>query len=258
MELSERQAEIADLVREHEFMSVDALSEQFSVTTQTIRRDLVALCDYGLGRRSHGGIKRLMNSGNLSYGSRQILARGAKQAIAREVATQIADNSSLAFSIGTTPEVVAEALVKHDRLRVFTNNLNIAMIACTNPSFEVNIVGGRLRNNDRDILGMELEKFFSCYMVDVGIFGVAGVSEDGTLLDFYEQEVSARDLIRQNSRQSFLVLDHSKFGRRAHVRAGQISEVTKVFCDAPPPDNILEILDKSGTELVVCPGVNNR
>ena len=258
MELSERQAEIADLVRENEFMSVDALSEQFAVTTQTIRRDLVVLCDHGLGRRSHGGIKRLMDSGNLTYGSRQILARGAKQAIAREVAKQIADNSSLAFSIGTTPEVVAEALIKHSLLRVFTNNLNIAMLACTNPTFEVNIVGGRLRNNDRDILGVELEKFFSSYMVDIGIFGVAGVSEDGTLLDFYEQEVSARDLIRKNSRQSFLVLDSSKFGRRAHVRAGQISEVSKVFCDAAPPDKILRILEESQTELVICPGVGNR
>ncbi|MFQ5466919.1 MAG: DeoR/GlpR family DNA-binding transcription regulator, partial [Kiloniellaceae bacterium] len=210
MDLSERQAEIADLVREHEFLTVKALSERFDVTTQTIRRDLSTLCDHGLARRRHGGIARLVDSGNLTYGSRQILARGAKQAIAREVAHHVPNGASLAFSIGTTPQIVAEALLKHERLRVFTNNLNIAMLSCANPTFEVNIVGGRLRNNDRDVLGAGMDNFLSSYMVDIGIYGVAGVGEGGTLLDFYEEEVRARKLIRENSRMTFLVFDHTK------------------------------------------------
>jgi DeoR family glycerol-3-phosphate regulon repressor len=254
VDLSERQAEIAELVREHKFLTVEALSERFDVTTQTIRRDLNTLCDHGLGRRHHGGIARLVDSGNLTYGSRQILARDAKQAIAREVARHVPNDSSLAFSIGTTPQVVAEALLSHERLRVFTNNLNIAMLSCANPTFEVNIVGGRLRNSDRDILGAGLEDFLSSYMVDIGIYGVAGVGEDGTLLDFYEEEVRARKLIRENSRMTFLVLDHTKFGRAAHVRGGHIGEATKVFCNARPPESILDVIAQSDTELVICQG----
>ncbi|MDH3741414.1 MAG: DeoR/GlpR family DNA-binding transcription regulator, partial [Hyphomicrobiales bacterium] len=128
MQLSERQAEIAELVREHGFLTVDAMSEHFCVTTQTIRRDLNTLCDHGLARRRHGGIESSVKSGNLAYDSRQILARDAKQAIGREVARQIPNGSSLAFSIGTTPQVVAESLLEHDSLRVFTNNLNVAML----------------------------------------------------------------------------------------------------------------------------------
>ncbi len=252
MDLSERQAEITELVREHGFLTVGALSERFDVTTQTIRRDLNILCDRGLGRRRHGGLEPLADTGNLTYGSRQILARGAKKAIAREVARHVPDGASLAFSIGTTPQVAAEALLQHERLRVFTNNLNIAMLSCANPTFEVNIAGGRLRNSDRDILGMG--NFMSSYMVDIGIYGVAGVGEDGTLLDFYEEEVRARELIHKNSRKTFLVLDHTKFGRAAHVRGGYIGEATKVFCNAHPPADILEILDNSGTQLVVCGG----
>ncbi|PLX41509.1 MAG: DeoR family transcriptional regulator [Hyphomicrobiales bacterium] len=254
MNLSERQAKIADLVRENGFLSVDALSGRFDVSTQTIRRDLNILCNFGLARRRHGGIEPTSDSGNLTYGSRQILARSAKQTIAREVAKHIPDGASLAFSIGTTPQLAAEALMHHDNLKIFTNNLNIAMLCCANPSFEVNIAGGRLRNSDRDILGPGLEPFLSSYMVDVGIYGVAGVSERGTLLDFYEEEVRARELIRANSRQTFLVLDHTKFKRVAHVRGGLISEASKVFCDAPPPQGILDILDGSDTELVICDG----
>ena len=252
MELSERQAEIADLVREHGFLSVDKLSERFEVTTQTIRRDLNRLCDHGIARRRHGGIETTTSVGNLAYESRQILARLAKQTIAREVAQHIGDDASLAFSIGTTPELVAEALLRHNNLKIFTNNLNIAMLSCRNPSFEVTIAGGRLRNGDRDILGDGLEAFLSAFMVDIGIYGAAGVAEDGTLLDFHAEEVQARRLIRQNSRQTFLVLDYTKFSRAAHVRGGNIGEATKVFCDRRPPDHILNILEGSGAQLIVC------
>ena len=252
--LSERQVQIAELVRDEGFLTVDVLAEKFRLTTQTIRRDLNALCDHSLVRRRHGGVEPPPETGNLAYGSRQILARREKQAIAREVAKHVPNGASLTFSIGTTPELVAEALLHHEGLRVFTNNLNIAMLACSNPEFEVLIAGGRLRNSDRDILGTGIEGFFASYMVDIGIFGVAGVGENGTLLDFYEGEVRARQLIRENSRSTFLVLDHSKFHRTAHVRGGDIREVTKVFCDAPPPDRIVEMLAESGSELVICGG----
>ena len=95
-------------------------------------------------------------------------------------------------------------------------------------------------------------------MVDIGIYGAAGVAEDGTLLDFYEEEVEARRLIRNNSRQTFLVLDQSKFGRLAHVRGGKISEATKVFCDARPPEHIVRLLADSRSELVICGEDNSQ
>ena len=252
LQLSERQVEIAEMVRDHGYLTVDVLAERFDLTTQTIRRDLNTLCDFGLARRRHGGIESSIKTGNLTYESRQILARAAKQWIAREVARHVPNNASLAFSIGTTPQVVAEGLLHHDSLRIFTNNLNIAMLCCNNPTFEVNIVGGRLRNGDRDILGRGMEDFFSSYMVDIGVFGAAGVSEDGTLLDFHDEEVQARKLIRANSRETFLVLDSSKFSRTAHVRGGNIGEASKVFCDRPPPDNIMDVISRSNAQLIVC------
>ena len=252
VELSERQAEITERLREQGFLAVETLAEDYRVTTQTIRRDLRTLCDHGLARRRHGGIERPPEGGNLAYVSRQILARSAKQAIAREVAQNIPDYASVAFGIGTTPEVVASALLQHKGLRIYTNNLNVAMLACTNPNFEVNIAGGRIRNSDNDTLGPDIENFFSSYLFDFGIYGVAGVGERGTLLDFYDEEVRARRLINENSRESFLVLDHSKFGRTAHVRGGQIGEASKVFCDEQPPKQIVEALEKSGSQLVIC------
>ena len=125
-------------------------------------------------------------------------------------------------------------------------------LACANPTFEVTVAGGRLRNEDRDVMGTGMETLFGAYKVDIGIYGVAGVDEDGTLLDFYEEEVLARQLIRENSRKAFLVLDHTKFGRAAHVRGGRIDEATRIFCDRTPPREILGVLKRSGVQLNVC------
>jgi len=257
MTLTERQVQIAEMIRETDFLDVESLSDRFKVTTQTIRRDLNTLCDQGLARRRHGGVEKPLNTDNLTYSSRLILNNAAKKAIAREVARAIPNGASLAFSIGTTPEVVAEALLGHEALTIFTNNLNVAILACSNPSFEVTIVGGTIRNGDLDILGAEVSDFFAAYKVDFGIYGVAGVDEDGGLLDFHAHEVAARQAIRENCRQSVLVLDAGKFSRRAHVRGGRIEEADLVFCDRRPPEGIVERLAAGDATLTVC-GPNGR
>jgi DeoR family glycerol-3-phosphate regulon repressor len=251
--LNPRQAMIAEMLCHHDYFNVDELSSKFGVTSQTIRRDLQVLTEKGIARRRHGGVERLVLTQNQTYISRQVINSSAKHRIAAELARHIPDDVSLAFSIGTTPEVAAQALLQHKNLRVVTNNLNIAMLMTTNPTFEITIAGGRVRNDDRDIIDSSAEKLFASYRVDYGIFGVAGVDEDGSLLDFHEQEVITRQTIQKNCRQSFLVLDHSKFSRLAHVRGGFIGNVSKVFCEQKPPLQIMQILEESPTELVICP-----
>ncbi|MXN65482.1 DeoR family transcriptional regulator [Stappia sp. GBMRC 2046] len=252
MDISERQAEIAELVQAQGFLSVESLAERFGVTTQTIRRDVNGLCELGILRRTHGGVEPPPAMHNIHYRTRQILNLPAKQLIAATVAEYVPNDVSLAFSIGTTPEIVMQALMNHEALRVYTNNLNVAMAASANPGFDVTIVGGRLRHGDRDILGPATQSFFDSYKFDIGIFGVAGVDEDGTLLDFHEDEVLSRQAIRENSRRSFLVLDHTKFTRPAHVRGGHIGDVSHVFCDRRPPEAILKMLKSSNTTVVIC------
>ena len=51
MQLTERQAQIAEMVRQQDFIRVEDLAIQFGVTTQTIRRDLNLLCTRGIALR---------------------------------------------------------------------------------------------------------------------------------------------------------------------------------------------------------------
>ncbi|ODV11796.1 MAG: DeoR family transcriptional regulator [Rubrivivax sp. SCN 70-15] len=242
---------ILERVRRQGFQSVENLAQQFGVTTQTIRRDVNLLCERGLCRRRHGGIDMPPVAENMAYAQRQVLNHDAKLRIARCVACLVPDEASLFLGIGTTPEQCARALVHKRHLRVMTNNLHAALALSCNPSCELTIAGGRLRNLDCDVIAGEAHGFFRSFAVDIGIYGVGGVGDDGSLLDFDHDEAHMRGELERHCRQRFLVLDRSKFGRGATVRAGHITEASVVFTDGPVPPAIEELLSRAGVRLVV-------
>ncbi len=258
----DRQAWILELVREEGFASIEHLATHFAVTQQTIRRVVNGLCDQGLLRRIHGGISLPVQNQNLAYQSRQGLNLNAKRRIARAVAQFIPDNASLMIGLGTTPEYVALALahpLEHPlahrkNLRVMTNSLSVATAFAHNPDVEITFTGGTLRPRDRDIIGEAAVSFFSKFKADFGIFGVGGIDHDGTLLDFYLGEVEARQAIAANSRSMLLVADHSKFGRNATVRGGDLDEIHHFFTDEPiPPSFRMATGQRAGTVHVAGP-----
>lgn len=245
-----RQMAIAEMLRSRDFISVEELAAHFAVATQTIRRDLVALCDQGVARRRHGGIESLARSGNLTFKDRRVLNREAKQTIAAAVASQVSDGEAISLGIGTTTQFVAEALLQHRQLKIVTNNLPLAVMVGQNSDFSLAIAGGSVRGGDLDVCGSTVDAFFASYKVDIAIFGVGGIDEDGSLLDFSEEEVRAREAMLRNCRRSYLVLDSSKFTRPAHVHGGRIDQVTAVFCETEPPAAIRQMLAEAGVQLV--------
>ncbi|TDK50161.1 DeoR/GlpR family DNA-binding transcription regulator [Antarcticimicrobium luteum] len=247
---SERQRDILTRVRGAGHVTIDALAQAHSVSTQTIRRDANALCAAGALRRLHGGVA-LPQAGNILYNARRMLNETAKRAIGAAFSGRVPSAASLAVSIGTTPEFAIHSLQGQTDLTIVTNNLNIAIFACDREGWTVQVPGGAVRAGDRDVLGPQVEAFFGRYRVDFGVFGVAGVAEDGTLLDFTEEEVAARLAILRNCRRSVLLLDRTKFGRVAHVRGGQITEVDEVICDQPLPAVVAAQLAREGVTIKI-------
>lgn len=247
--LNQRQEEIIDLVRRQGFVGIDALAGHFSVTQQTIRRDINQLCEQALLRRYHGGAGLPSSVENLSYRSRQVMCLEEKQRIAEHASRRIPDQASLFINIGTTTEEVAKELLNHTGLRVITNNLNVAAILRGNPSFEIIIAGGVVRQRDGGITGEATIDFIRQFKVDYGIIGISSIDADGTLLDFDYHEVRVAQAIIDNSRQVYLVADISKFERCAMVRLGHISQVNALFTDQPPPAQIVELLKETNVAL---------
>ena len=251
MNLNQRQEEILELARQQGFVGIDELANRFSVTQQTIRNDINQLCEKKLLRRYHGGASLPSSVENVSYHSRQVLCLEEKRRIAQHVSKRIPDQASLFINIGTTTEEVATALLIHDKLRIITNNLNVAKIVSGNPAFEVIIAGGAVRNRDGGIIGEATIDFINQFKVDFGVIGISGIEADGTLLDFDYQEVRVAQAIIANARKLFLVADHTKFGRSAMVRLGHLSQIDVLITDRHPPAAMAQALRAIDIEVVV-------
>jgi DeoR family glycerol-3-phosphate regulon repressor len=89
------------------------------------------------------------------------------------------------------------------------------------------------------------------FRVDIGIIGVSSIDEDGTLLDYDYREVRVAQAIIEQSREVWLAADHSKFGRRAVVRLGHISQIDKFFTDLPVPEPMAEVFRAAEVDVIV-------
>ena len=245
-----RHERIIQLVKQHGYMSIDALAKELDVTPQTIRRDINMLAEEDILRRYHGGAGLGSNSvQNEDYAKRKVWNQQEKDRIASLVAEHIPNNSSLFMNIGTTVESVARSLLNHSGLKIITNNLNVASIFSGHEQFEVTIAGGTVRQRDGGIIGEATIDFIRQFKVDYAVMGISGIDEDGTLLDFDYREVRVAQAMIEHARKIFLVADHSKIGRNAVVKLGHISQVTAMFTDLQPPETLMQQIEHAGVQL---------
>ena len=246
----DRHEKIYQLILSKGFVTIENLAEEFKMTPQTIRRDINMLSDEGMIVRYHGGAGP-SSTENMEYNQRKVLYLKEKQEIAKLVAKHIPNNASLFINIGTTTEEISKALCNHQRLRVITNNLNVATILSRNENFEIITTGGLIRHRDGGIIGPLTIDCIQQFRVDIGIIGISGIDMDGTLLDFDYREVRASRAIIDNSRKVFLAADHTKFGRNAMVHLGNISDIDAMFTDRQPPAALRKILKEASVEVYV-------
>jgi len=253
-----RQTQLLDLVQAQGYASIEYLAETFSVTLQTVRRDVQRLAEAGLLSRFHGGV-RLPSSTteNIAYRQRQALSLDGKNRIARAVAASVPHGCSLLMNIGTTIEAIARELRQHRGLRVITNNLNVALIMSDNTDCEVIVTGGVVRGVDRGIVGEATVEFIRQFKVDIGLIGISGIEGDGTMRDFDYREVKVAKTIIEHSREVWLAADSTKFNRPAMVELAHLSHIDRLFTDAPPPRSFADLLEQSGVECTIADDLSN-
>jgi DeoR family transcriptional regulator, glycerol-3-phosphate regulon repressor len=247
---SERQNEILSLARAHGRVLVEELAERFSVSPQTIRKDLNVLCEARLLGRMHGGASLASGIENLEYEARRKMAALAKEAIGRAAASLIPDGASLFINIGTTTEAVSAALADRTGLMVITNNINVANRLRIRPGIEVIIAGGVVRPSDGGIVGEAAVDFIRQFKVDFAVIGVSAIDDDGALLDFDYREVKVAQAILANARHVVLVADASKFERSAPVRIAHLSNVHSFVTDRCDKEEIRRICTEHSIRLV--------
>jgi DeoR family transcriptional regulator, glycerol-3-phosphate regulon repressor len=108
-----------------------------------------------------------------------------------------------------------------------------------------------VRARDRGIVGEATIDSISQFRVDIAVIGISAIDLDGTLLDFDYREVKVAQTIIRHARQVFLAADHSKLGRPAMARLGDMRDIDAFFTDLPPPAELAAVMALTSTRLVI-------
>ncbi|PML78859.1 DeoR/GlpR family DNA-binding transcription regulator [Enterovibrio norvegicus] len=229
MEVTDRQRQILDYIHRNGNVQVEELAEMFSITTQTVRRDVNALSEKGLARRVHGGVSLPAVLTNTTYQFRYDLESGVKKALAHRVASEIPDGATVFIGIGTSATYVAQYLSGMKQLRVVTNNLQVLRILENAPGVEVLITGGLVRSDHQDVVGSSVLQFFDAFEADIGIVGCGSISSTQVAMEHEIQEADVSKAIIANARECWLMADASKWERFASVKVASLSCFSRIF-----------------------------
>jgi DeoR family glycerol-3-phosphate regulon repressor len=250
--LSGRQRDILALIETDGTQYIEDLAARYQLTTQTIRRDINALCDLGFARRFHGGVSAPVEGINISINARAALNSAAKQRIGRRIAEAVEPGSTIFMGIGSTVQFVAKALRDHQDLTVVTNNIDVALTLSETPHIEVHMTGGLLRHNDRDVVGADVPRFFEEFFASYAIIGAGALHPNNGVLDFSYSEAQITAALIENSRTAILAADRSKWTRAASVKVVPFSKIGFLYTDEVPDSEAEEALAAAGTQLVIC------
>ena len=236
--LSHRQKSIVDWVQKNGYASIERMAEQFDVSAQTIRRDVIELSERRILQRHHGGASLPAGFDSLDYNIRQINNAEEKKRIGTSVAKKISDGASIFIDIGTTTEAVAKALINHKGLRVITNHMVVASILCEKTDFDIILTGGMVRNRDRALTGEDTSDFLKKFKVSYAILGIGSITSDGQLLDYDYRDFHVSKTAMEISETKFIVADHSKFNNDAMIQTAHFSDIDAIFTDLDPKEDI--------------------
>ena len=239
----ERRQRILAVLRAEGRVLVGNLSELFSVSQITIRKDLDVLQERGLVQRSHGGALPAYSDALLdpTVQEKQKLHTAEKERIAAAAVKLVREGSCVMLDSGTTTAAIALELRKLSSLTIITNAIDIAA-DLANTNFEVILTGGTLRKNSFSMVGPIAEDFLKEVHADILFLGVDGFDLEIGLTTPNLLEARVNRAMASSSHQVVAVCDSTKFSRRSMSRIMPVTEVHHVITDTGLPESIAEAL----------------
>ena len=244
-----RQDEILSRLRLAGTVSVEELAESFSVSRETIRRDLKSLAKRGRLDVVHGGASR--RSSETALVKRLGENPDGKAAIGRAAAELVEDGMVVLLDSGATTLKVAEALAGKSDLTIATNSLPIALVMCRVPGTRVHMLGGEVDCMDEAAFGIEVMEALERFRFDLAFVGAAGISEDGEVTDFTRVAAEQRSRMLRAAKRAYLVADGSKFGRLTPIRIPDTERAAGLIVDIAPPASMSEGFQARGMDVIV-------
>jgi Transcriptional regulators of sugar metabolism len=241
----ERRNQLAQILMWEGSLRVNEMANKFSVSTETIRKDISYLEEIGIAKKSHGGAL-IINDGIFShFSTRSVRNVDAKNRIAAKALEYIPENGVIFIDIGSTAMTIAKQLISHSNLSIITNSLVVANIL-SNSSNPVYVLGGRLNGANMSLLGLWAIDALNSINPDVAFLGTSGFQDFSGPTTGSFDESEARKKVVQISKKSIVIADSSKF----HEKTGLVSysswdDIDMLITDNGAPKESLESLKEN-------------
>ena len=254
MYAAERQHAIVDLIKRRGRMSVSDLSQQFSVTTETVRRDLSSLENLRLVRRVHGGAIAADAITVIEAGlsDRDLSHPEEKDRIAAAAVEQLPiGDATILMDAGSTTVRLSELFPLDRRLTVVTHSVTIALRLAAQPGLEVHMLPGRVRRTTLAAVGTETVAALEQIRVDVAFVGTNGISVRHGLSTPDRTEAAVKSALVASAHRVVVLADSSKIGVERTVRFATLADVDTLVTDDGITKADRTALEAAGVEVVV-------
>ncbi len=238
---SERRSQITALVRERGSVQVTALSRQFRVSMQTIRKDLHYLTELGVTARAYGGaIATEVISPALepAIATKLALHGAEKERIGRFAASLVQPGDSVVIDSGTTTLQIAKHLPDLEGITVVTNDFGVLAALAQKTQIKIMMIGGELRRKNMAFYGAQSVSALDNLLVDKLFLGVDGFDLERGITTHHEAEAMLNRKMAEVAREVIAVTDSSKFGRVCLHRIIGLNELTALVTDVAASDYI--------------------
>ena len=249
---SQRRNEILRMLKEQGSISVNQLAEEFQVSGTTIRLDLTALEKTGLICRTHGGAML-----NTSIEREPLIQErknhAEKERIAQEAVSLIHENDTILIDTGTTMHALANALAASaiNRLRVYSNDLDVLRVLEVKEAFELHLMGGVIRNGFHYTQGNQVIAELSNYHFEKMFLATSAISLRSGLTTANSDLAAMKAAMITASKKVILLTDSSKMHHVLFQRFADLEAVDTLITDSGLSGEDAAALEKVVGELLV-------
>ncbi|MGL5916286.1 MAG: DeoR/GlpR family DNA-binding transcription regulator [Culicoidibacterales bacterium] len=244
----QRHEKILALLETKEYASILELTEVTLSSEATVRRDLLKLEDEGVLERLHGGasIRKNQRLNELSIQTKLGQAMAEKARVARYVAYKYLKNDSVIFldAGSATGELIP--YFRNRNLTVVTNGIH-HIPRLLEVGVKTIVLGGNIKPTTQAVVGPKAIKHLNHYAFDYCFIGANAIDEHFGCSTPDEAESAVKQVAIQQSAQTLILADSSKFGHRSFSYFCDLEQVTiitdscpKVFQNYPKIEVITE------------------
>lgn len=239
-------------VIDHGSVSLENIAQEFNISTNTVRRDILELLSRNNIKKVYGGVAVNTPLSPLPYITRTNDHMKSKDAIGRLAATFVEDQDTIYLDSGSTTPNIVKYLKDRKNITVITNNLMVMAECALYQNITLITLGGVYDSQMASFMGSIPLEALSRFSIRTVFLSATGVSICAGLTNSTYMEAEMKRAISKAGERCILVANEEKFGRAAAVKFYSFNDLYAIVTDRPPAQTYLETIEKFGIQLL-CP-----